>query len=252
MPIGQKVTIQKKNKACTASEDSSRQNRISKNSFTPMTKQQSEKLSDGDTFRKDLHEKIATDIPDSCFSLIMEKRRMKTQKIDNCKLPISVIAAQAELQNEEIQNAETLIKKLQVNEEQVLQLKNATTDQAHSELWKEQRKARLTASNFKRICTRVVTLRKDQTASSAALVQSVMGYKEVRPTKAMKHGTSLEPVAKKAYVQEMKKIHRNFKADESGLTLYASKPFIGASADLEVKCDCCGDGLCEIKCPENH
>ena len=41
-----------------------------------------------------------------------------------------------------------------------------------------------------------------------------------------------------------------FKADETGLTLYASKPFIGASADLEVKCDCCGDGLYEIKYPE--
>ncbi|KAK3108167.1 hypothetical protein FSP39_002441, partial [Pinctada imbricata] len=240
----------KKNKACTASEDSSRQARISKNSFTPMTKQQSEELSNGDTFRKDLHEKIVMDIPDSCFSLIMEKRRMKIKEVDNCVLPISVIAAQAELQSEEIQNAETLLKKIQVNEDQVLQLKNATKDQAHSELWKEHRKARLTASNFKRICTRVVTLRKDQTASSAALVHSLMGYKEVRPTKAMKHGTTLEPVAKKAYVQEMKKIHKNFKAAESGLTLYTSKPFIGASADLEVKCDCCDEGLCEIKCPE--
>ncbi|KAK3088084.1 hypothetical protein FSP39_014467 [Pinctada imbricata] len=215
-----------------------------------MTKQQSEELSNGDTFRKDLHEKIVMDIPESCFSLIMEKRRMKIKEVDNCVLPISVIAAQAELQSEEIQNAETLLKKIQVNEDQVLQLKNATKDQAHSELWKEHRKARLTASNFKRICTRVVTLRKDQTASSAALVHSLMGYKEVRPTKAMKHGTTLEPVGKKAYVQEMKKIHKNFKAAESGLTLYTSKPFIGASADLEVKCDCCDEGLCEIKCPE--
>jgi hypothetical protein len=48
----------------------------------------------------------------------------------------------------------------------------------------------------------------------------------------------------------MKRVHKNFKAFDSGLTLYKEKPYIGASADLETECDCCGVGLCEIKCPE--
>ena len=61
---------------------------------------------------------------------------------------------------------------------------------------------------------------------------------------------ALDPVAKKSYVDKIKKSHKKFNATDSGLTLHNLKPFIGASADLEISCDCCDIGLCEIKCPE--
>ena len=86
--------------------------------------------------------------------------------------------------------------------------------------------------------------------SANALLSTIMGYKNTKSTKAMKHGLSLEPVAKKSYVDKMKKSHKKFNATDSGLTLHNLKPFVGASADLEISCDCCGIGLCEIKCPE--
>ncbi|WAR06031.1 hypothetical protein MAR_021400, partial [Mya arenaria] len=47
----------------------------------------------------------------------------------------------------------------------------------------------------------------------------------------------------------MKK-HRDFNATESGLTVSLKHPYLAASPDLIVQCDCCGKGLCEVKCPE--
>ena len=209
------------------------------------------KTCNGELFRKKIYEAVAAETTDSCFTLIMEKRRLRneraTSKENLDKLPISVIAAKTKTTH---QNYDSFMETLQVSDDQVQNLKDATKEQAQSELWKEHRKGRLTASNFKRICSRVDTLRKDETANPNALIKSILGYKEIKTTKAMKHGIALEPTAKKVYIKEMKRVHKNFKAFDSGLTLYKEKPYIGASADLETECDCCGAGLCEIKCPE--
>ena len=36
---------------------------------------------------------------------------------------------------------------------------------------------------------------------------------------------------------------------DPGMTVMREHPFISASPDLDVSCDCCGDGLAEFKCP---
>jgi hypothetical protein len=127
----------------------------------------------------------------------MEKRRLRketaTSKENLDKLPISVIAAKTKHQN-----YDSFMETLQVSDDQVQNLKDATKEQAQSELWKEHRKGRLTASNFKRICRRVDTSRKDKTANPNALIKSILGYKEIKTTKAMKHGIALESTAKKS------------------------------------------------------
>ena len=46
-----------------------------------------------------------------------------------------------------------------------------------------------------------------------------------------------------------KKKHQQFVARDSGLVVHKDYPYIAASPDLVVSCTCCGDGLCEIKCP---
>ena len=35
------------------------------------------------------------------------------------------------------------------------------------------------------------------------------------------------------------------------MVVFKDKPYISASPDLLVKCQCCGEGLCNIKCPES-
>ena len=59
----------------------------------------------------------------------------------------------------------------------------------------------------------------------------------------------MEPEAKESFCDMMKKIHRGFQAQECGLFVYKEEPFLGASPDLLVNCDCCGEGLLEIRCP---
>merc|ERR1712176_420724 len=67
----------------------------------------------------------------------------------------------------------------------------------------------------------------------------------------MKHGRALEPHAKKKYISIMTKsrAHKNLKVDDIGLVIDKTHPFIGVSPDMEIKCDCCGNGIGEIKCP---
>ena len=36
---------------------------------------------------------------------------------------------------------------------------------------------------------------------------------------------------------------------DHGMTVMREHPFISAYPDLDVSCDCCGDGLAEFKCP---
>ena len=47
----------------------------------------------------------------------------------------------------------------------------------------------------------------------------------------------------------MKKKHKSFKIEETGLWLCESEPFIAASPDILTNCTCHGRGLCEIKSP---
>lgn len=47
----------------------------------------------------------------------------------------------------------------------------------------------------------------------------------------------------------MKMEHTAFSLKTSGLLLVPSNPFVGASPDGIVECNCCGTGVLEIKCP---
>ena len=52
--------------------------------------------------------------------------------------------------------------------------------------------------------------------------------------------------------KKMRNIHTNFSLKECGLYISTQHPFIGASPDGVVNCDCCGEGCIEIKCPYNE
>ena len=100
---------------------------------------------------------------------------------------------------------------------------------------------------------------------SVAVVEcgGAAGEKTTPMTLAIKHGINMEAHAKRAYVQVMRRKHRNFTVGDSGFHINRAYPFTGASPDLLVTCGecksedcghefcgCCGagDDLCEIKC----
>jgi hypothetical protein len=50
----------------------------------------------------------------------------------------------------------------------------------------------------------------------------------------------------------MSKAHEDFLVSICGFFINVQLPFIGASPDGLVTCTCCGEGICEIKCPYNY
>ena len=62
-------------------------------------------------------------------------------------------------------------------------------------------------------------------------------------------GVSMRVQPKIAYINIMKESHRGFICKDSGLVVNTTHPFIGASPDGSIHCECCGPGMLEIKCP---
>ncbi|XP_066934311.1 uncharacterized protein [Clytia hemisphaerica] len=124
-----------------------------------------------------------------------------------------------------------------------------TEKQSSSKVWFAQRKGRITASKFRRVYTKMNSLKRDENKDHTKLVSDLMGYIEKPLSDDMRFGISMEMHAKKIYRSKNAKTHKNLKVKESGLVILESHPWIGASPDLLVECDCHGLGLVEIKCP---
>jgi len=83
-----------------------------------------------------------------------------------------------------------------------------------------------------------------------SLNQKISGLTFVNPNiPALKYGRDMEIDAVNTFTGLMKKTHKNFATSECGLYLDTSIPFIGASPDRIVSCDCCGFACLEVKCP---
>ena len=58
-----------------------------------------------------------------------------------------------------------------------------------------------------------------------------------------------EKDAKETYLSITSSQHTNFKISEAGLFVDINNPYLGATPDCIVYCDCCGGGVLEVKCP---
>ena len=136
-----------------------------------------------------------------------------------------------------------------ISDEEIGHIEQITVGQAENEIWHIQRKARITASNYYQVSTKVETLLKSErenvnTDSVRDSLLEKKGLNENIPS--LKYGRNMEPIAKKKYLKYFTKEH-NTSSRECGLFACKDEPFLGASPDLE--CSCCGQGVVEIKCP---
>ena len=70
---------------------------------------------------------------------------------------------------------------------------------------------------------------------------------------AIKWGKDNEPVARTQYAEGViSSGHTNLKVSETGLSISTEMPYLAASPDGFVSCDCHGIGVLEIKCPYKH
>jgi len=127
-------------------------------------------------------------------------------------------------------------------------IEEATRGQAECEKWFQQKRGRISASVAHRVltCTNKLEV-------VARLVNDIVGQSERKslPVAALKYGHLFEPIAAEAYSVFVQYAHSNLQIRNCGLFVDADAPFLCASPDRLVSCDCCGEGLLEIKCPKS-
>ena len=148
----------------------------------------------------------------------------------------------------------TLVKKanvieLKVTSDEVRNAEVATRGQSKNKLWHDFRVGRVTASVMKQVCST------DPANPSQGLIMALC-YPETKQfsTDATKWGENNEKRARGQFMDTLKhkNEHVNIDVMDCGLHICEDKPFIAASPDGIVECDCCGQSVVEIKCPYNH
>ena len=147
-------------------------------------------------------------------------------------------------------NDDEFLLKLQISKSEQDSKKNLTAAQSSCDLWYKFRADRVTASIFKTVADKVTDENKVRNPDKVkTAVMKVCGYSRTFQSKATSWGISNEPVARSCYLKKMKKSHKKMIVKESGFVVNLDHPFIGASPDGVVSCECHGVGLLEIKCP---
>ena len=141
-----------------------------------------------------------------------------------------------------------ILTNLQCSQEQCNNLEEGTRNQAVSQLWYNHRKGRVTGTKAHDVLVR------RQTTNPDNLVKRIVGYNtfDISSKPAVKYGTDNEAKARDIYSAQQGHQHQNFTCRQSGFMVDSRNPFIGASADGVIGCDCCGGGVLEIKCPFTH
>uniref|UniRef100_A0A3Q2NZ35 YqaJ viral recombinase domain-containing protein n=1 Tax=Fundulus heteroclitus TaxID=8078 RepID=A0A3Q2NZ35_FUNHE len=135
-----------------------------------------------------------------------------------------------------------------VSSAQASNLEYATRNQSFSPLWYQHRTGRFTASKAHDVLVRQPITNPD------SLIKRIVGYKvyDLSKSAAVKWGTEREDECRQAYSLHQKERHIIFTCRLSGFVIDPNHPFLGASPDGAVNCDCCGNEILEVKCPFKH
>lgn len=164
---------------------------------------------------------------------------------------LSVMGIAREMTLEQDSDVDHFLQRLPSSHADVTHIEEATRGQSGNPAWAELRKGLVTASDIKRVCTRQVSVMKKADTDCSKLVEHMLRQSAVCTTEALEWGRKKEKKARQLYFQVESKSHRHLKVEERGLKISSSKPFIGASADGLVSCDCHQNRLIEIKCPHS-
>lgn len=127
-------------------------------------------------------------------------------------------------------------------------IQKETVGQSENKSWHALRKDRITASNMYAVHTRMNSFKKNPEVDLSAIVSMVMGGKTINSNiKALKFGRESEPLAKSIYCKMYLESHVDAKFKDCGIFLDQNVSFLAASPDMLVSCECCGDGLLEVK-----
>ena len=145
----------------------------------------------------------------------------------------------------------------QLTNEQTMRIEKETRGQHSNSVWQEQRKGRVTASNFHQVFTKAETILKGRGKGSkktqyTKLVSSIINKgDDISHLPQIKWGLQHEKDAIKSFMAEIASQHEGgldgFK--ECGLFIRPDYPYLAASPDGIFICKCCGPSTLEAKCP---
>ena len=137
---------------------------------------------------------------------------------------------------------------LTVTKSEALYLENATQKQNCCLDWFDHCVGRITAS------TAYAVVHTKTERPFVSLIKRICStqYNNVVMVPALEWGRNNEDVARKAYSKRQTASHSGFRYSVSGLVINPLYPYLGASLDGRFDCDCCGQGILEIKCPYKY
>ena len=139
-------------------------------------------------------------------------------------------------------HCEGLFKSLSVSKEQASVLEKVTRLQASNPLWKKHRAGCITASKIGQVCATSIT------DPSLSLLKSICFPQECEfYSKDTERGKIMEKGALQAFERVMQQSHQQAEIKQAGLHILTDLPFIRASPDAIVTCQCHGTALVEIK-----
>ena len=122
-------------------------------------------------------------------------------------------------------------------------IESHTREQSKSRVWFQQRSGRVTASKLKSVIST------DPSKPSKSLIKSICYLDKCRFfSTACKYGCDQDK-ARKEYALKMPSKYKEFSLTQSKLIIHPLHPFMGATPDDIVQCECCGVGVIEVKCP---
>jgi hypothetical protein len=145
-------------------------------------------------------------------------------------------------------SCQNILKKLyDVTETQRKNICKVTVSQSSSPQWFRYRAGRITSSTAHNLLRTSL----DKPSQSAVLGITTLGSPSYLGP-AVQHGNKYEQTAIDAAVSHMRKSHINVNYSKTGLTISSEIPYICASPDFLLSCDCCGEWVGEAKCPYSH
>lgn len=137
---------------------------------------------------------------------------------------------------------------LNITADEVTYIKECTRLQADSLIWYEQRAGRITSSTVYEV------LHTNPVTPAPSLILRLCDDSPKRlNVPAIKWGRDHEDIARQQYGDgTIQNGHSNIKIKQVGLVICQERPYLAASPDGLLSCDCHGTGVLEIKCPYKH
>ena len=137
------------------------------------------------------------------------------------------------------------------NKKNINRIEMLTRGQSSNDAWYRFRKGVITASKCHEVLTKMKKLKRGATnVNTFALNQKILGNCFISPDlPALKYGRAMEVNAVNSLYEVLKGQHKKLTFSDCGLFLDKESPFVGATPDKLMSCECCSLACVEVKCP---